>query len=243
MSHPDDETLNAVLDGETGPEERAHVEGCAACGGRLEQLRRAAALTATPVPAVDELRREAAIRGALALHDGRRATRPRPPAWAWSAVAAAAVVLVGAIALGQSGGGDQVASPGTATEADADALATAGEAGGGDASAGATESAPAADESITMAAPPGQLGELRGADLTAVLGPHLEPGQPVAEEGTVPCDTEARRDLTEDSALIFSGSGTYDGEPVTVVVFEAPDGQRTARLLDAGCGLVLSQAV
>ena len=250
MSHPDDETLNAVLDGETGPEERAHVEGCQDCAARLDQLRRAAALVATPVPAVDELRREAAVRQALTVYDGRRSSRQGPPRWAWSAVAAAAVVLVTAIALGQSGDGrddDRVAARDTAENADDETFAAGGDASAG---AGATdvagESAPLADDaqqSITMAAPANDLGELRDADLAEVLRPHLESGEGRLEEAGPPCDTEARRDLTDGAQLVFVGKGTYDGQPVSVLVFEAPDGKRVARVLDEGCGLLVSQEV
>ena len=243
MTHPDDETLTAVLDGETGPDDRAHVEGCAECDNRLEQLRRAAALAGTPVPALDELRREAVIRRALAVHDGRRASRSRPPAWAWSAVAAAAVVLVAGIAIGQSGGGDggdgddRVASAPEAA-VDADAFSTG--ASEGDGSGGE-----AADESMAMAAPAGgDLGELAGADLAAVLAPYLErppaAGDDLAEP---PCHREAAADVGPGAQDIwFVGSGTFEGRPVTVIVLGGRDG-RHARVLDQSCAVVLRAEV
>ena len=50
MSHPtDDELADLALDETVDPGVRAHVAGCATCSESVEQLRRAARLTATPV--------------------------------------------------------------------------------------------------------------------------------------------------------------------------------------------------
>ena len=62
-AHPDDERLSAALDG-LDDQAAAHATDCAPCGGRLEELRRAAALAATPVDPPASEHRDAAIAAA-----------------------------------------------------------------------------------------------------------------------------------------------------------------------------------
>lgn len=87
-SHPSDEVLSAHLDGHA-PEVVEHVTTCSTCLARLDGLRRAATLVATPPPRPDAATRDDAIARAL---DDATTSRPRRLVL----VAAAAAVVVGA---------------------------------------------------------------------------------------------------------------------------------------------------
>jgi hypothetical protein len=75
--HPSQEDLSALLDGE--PRASAHVETCAACQTRVDQLRAAAAAVAAPVALPDPATRDAAIaRAVAAAGSPARLGRSRP---------------------------------------------------------------------------------------------------------------------------------------------------------------------
>ena len=75
--HPSEEDLSALLDGEHGAS--AHVETCAACQTRVDQLRAAAAAVAAPVALPDPATRDAAIARAVAAAGApARLGRSRP---------------------------------------------------------------------------------------------------------------------------------------------------------------------
>lgn len=102
--HLDDETLNAVLDGEASEKDLSDIDACADCSGRLERLRAVACALAEPGPPADAARRRAAIGAALRAGEPELAPASTPtsrrrqwmsPAWA----AAAAVVVAGALAV------------------------------------------------------------------------------------------------------------------------------------------------
>ncbi|HVV35050.1 MAG TPA: hypothetical protein VHC63_00490 [Acidimicrobiales bacterium] len=135
MSHPSDEILSARLDGEAvAAADGAHIDGCAACRTRLDELR--AVTVALRAPMLPPARlREAAVASALVETTGaraavrRRLARRRPPATrparptrhtnAASAAAALAVAVgVGGWLVSQSGN-----SPATTTNARRAALA------------------------------------------------------------------------------------------------------------------------
>jgi negative regulator of sigma E activity len=63
--HLDDEALSAAVDGETTSEEQAHLDGCASCQERFDQLRSVALAVGTPVPGRPGAAAEAAILAAL----------------------------------------------------------------------------------------------------------------------------------------------------------------------------------
>ncbi len=64
-AHPDDETLNAVLDGEAAPAEAFHAHACSQCSIRLERFRRVAMDVGAPIKSVAIERRREAVTAAL----------------------------------------------------------------------------------------------------------------------------------------------------------------------------------
>ena len=115
-----DEELSAWLDGEQGPardaELRDHVGSCAACGARVEALRRVdARLAATPLPAVSEgLHARLAGRLEPAAEAGpARWAPPQRQRWLSAPVAGLALAAAAAVAvyLAVGGGRTPVAPP------------------------------------------------------------------------------------------------------------------------------------
>jgi len=136
---PDDELVNAVLDGEATPDERARVEGDPTLRARLEELRAVSDLVGSPPPSPDDAQRERAIAAAKAavgqqaevrtLPDRRRQEVPRFLATA----AAVLVLLLGAGFLvsrlgddDDSGAGDTAARLEEGGEESADSAAAGG---------------------------------------------------------------------------------------------------------------------
>lgn len=121
MSHATDETLSALLDGETvEPGDAAHLDDCEDCRERLQAFQRAAASLAEPVDLPKTHVRETALRNALVQAEGSRrawaatarraasaqAPRPRRRVSSLSAAAALIVALgVGSWAISQIGSG------------------------------------------------------------------------------------------------------------------------------------------
>ena len=244
--HLDDETLNAVLDGEATDGQRADAARCPECAARLARLGRVATALGAPVSPSDAHRRRAALDAALAAHDAGvtapssldvRRRRRLSPGWA----AAAAVVLAGALAvplvdgLGRNDEGRQQATVG-----DRDTTAAGGSAAEDDA---------LADQSAmpeTFAAPP-HLGEIDLAGLdelaatidrglpgrvpAAASGPEAAQRQELAADPA--CEEAARRRDPSLQRLAYAGEGTVAGRPAAVLAFEvAPAGAPpTVRLL------------
>src|SRR5207249_7902165 len=107
-THLDDETLSALIDGAAGggtddatpPAAAAtHLEGCARCARRRDELASArAALAAAPVEPLDDLARRRLVSGALA----QAAVTPAGSGAQWfrrhpALVGSAAAVLLGAL--------------------------------------------------------------------------------------------------------------------------------------------------
>lgn len=110
-SHLDEDALSAVIDGDGDGVGAAHLLECSACRERLEAMRAAAALVATPVE-LDPDQREATI--AAVLDSAPAAAVVTLPtrssrSWSWLAPAAAVAAVVGlmaSVAIGLGGGRD-----------------------------------------------------------------------------------------------------------------------------------------
>jgi hypothetical protein len=76
IAHLDDEALSAAIDGESTAEEQTHMDGCAACRERIDQLRMVASAVGTPVPSRPAAATDAAIMAALTATSEREAIRP-----------------------------------------------------------------------------------------------------------------------------------------------------------------------
>jgi len=96
-SHPDAETLSAFLDGEA-PEASEHVRTCAECRERLDVLARVRTAVASPAPAPDTTRKNAAIAAAVdAAAAAAGTTSARSPLWRLVAAAGVAAAVVGVV--------------------------------------------------------------------------------------------------------------------------------------------------
>jgi hypothetical protein len=183
--HPSEEDLSALLDGERGAS--AHVEACAACQTRVDQLRAAAVAVGAPVALPDRATRDAAIARAVAAATlpararsrERWIVRARRPLLAGgaalTAVAAAAAFFV--FAGSNKEGSKQVALK-NKLGAPAPSSTTGGLAYtvGGYGAAGSAERPPARAAAGTGALPPqaslANLGDVPdGASLRARVGP------------------------------------------------------------------------
>src|SRR5437764_6234756 len=175
-THPDDEDLSALVDGESDPDVAGHVEGCQQCAARVDTLRRvAAAVGRAPAPA-SAAGREAALAAALAeagqqpdapvveIHDyARRRRTPRPfPGWLAAAAVVLALVIAVPLLVRNTSGSQRSAkstalTPARSPSEPADSRATAG------ATAGNAASAPSASAPV-----PGTLaisGPVAGGDI------------------------------------------------------------------------------
>jgi hypothetical protein len=100
MTHPDEGTLQALLDGELRPDERAgverHVAGCPPCAAELESLRGAAALFAGAILKDDV---PVDVDQALWRFEGRRRRPAVARRFAGGAMGRAAVLLLASAAV------------------------------------------------------------------------------------------------------------------------------------------------
>jgi hypothetical protein len=225
--HPDDEALSAHLDGEPA-EPRGHVEGCAACTARLEQLRRVRAAIGAPVPPPPAWQRDTAVSRALDAADRRGGSGRRLATWA-GGVAAATLLLLGA-AFGLSQLSNQGGSNAELTQTGASTTTGRGEAA-----------------AATAVAELGDLGALTDtAALRAVVQPtlaQLTADAPTAERATPGAAQQfaagdsarlgkaARRCVDAARALdpanvrpAAAGRATWQGTPAEVLVY-AVDGR------------------
>ncbi|HEV2809881.1 MAG TPA: hypothetical protein VGV93_05725 [Acidimicrobiales bacterium] len=244
--HLDDETLNAVLDGEATDDHRVDASGCPECAARLARLGHVATALGAPVSPSDADRRRAAIAAAVAAHDAG-VTAPPPlhlrrrrrvsPGWA----AAAAVVLAGALAVplvDGLGGNDEGREAATAGDRDITA------AGGS-----VDEEGALADQQATPEASGGgnQLGEIDLADLDELAATidrdrpsrdtpaaaRSEAVRPYEQAADPVCEEVARQRDPSLQALAFAAQGSVTGRPAVVLAFEvtAPGTPSTIRLL------------
>lgn len=242
--HPGDDALSALLDGEATLEEALHVEGCAACSARIDELRRAANLIGGPVAPVDDEPREAAIAAALAARVvSLEHRRRRPPGWLLGAAAAVVLALGLFPLLGRDNDHDQVATRELAKEAD-----------------DADEGAAAAEDSTTAFRAPGpvdagDLGTVADDELrdrvteallapTAAAGGEAAPATTQADATSAPtCEAEIRATDTSAGALRLTARATVGTRAVRVLAFEAPGAEgavlRVYVVADGDCGAVL----
>jgi hypothetical protein len=243
--HLDDDALSATLDGEATPDEHAHVEGCAECRARVQELRRAANAIGTPLAAVDPARRDAAIAAALLAQPTLLASRRRqPPGWLLGA--AAAVIALGILVPlvnRATGSGDSGADQASSS---ARSLSKATESQ----DSAATGAAP-----LFAAAPP-DLGviaseaDLRERVLEALQPPATDVAAPSsttsaasgASNAADPCEGRLTADDATLGALRLDARATIDGTPGRVLVFEVRDDPATLHALGLtdGCDVLRS---
>ncbi len=246
--HLDDETLNAVLDGEASPEEGTDAAGCGQCSARLRRLAEVAEAVATSIPSPDAARRRAMID--VALQAGKPdvadppilASRRRQrvaPAW----LAAAAVIAVGALAvplLDDLGGLDQAEEQATVADAPDD---TDTDGASGDAALADQQAKPGEERSggnlgaidvnslDELSASLGQdYAQRQPLDLSAPgAAPAAEAARPDAEDqpggadgGELgqPCAEAARQRDGSLREVIYTAEATVDGRPAIVLAFE-----------------------
>lgn len=238
--HLDDETLNAVLDGEATSDQRADAARCPECAARLARLGQVATELGAPVSPSDPDRRRAALDAALAAHDAGVTApssldvRRRRLSSGWAA--AAAVVLAGALAVplvDGLGGNDQGREAATAGDRESTA------AGGSVAEDGSLADQDAMPEASP--APP-HLGEIDLAGLEELAasiargvpqplssdpGPAPAASRTEADAGALEqsCEPAARRRDPSLQRLVYAGEGTVTGRPAVVLGFAvAPAG-------------------
>lgn len=251
--HLDDEAISAYLDGEATPEEAAHVEACGGCAARADELRRAANLIGSPVPAVADERREAAIAAALdarVLSLEHRRRRP-PPAWLLGA-AAVVVLALGLLPLLARDGGDDAQDT-----AAGDAATSALEAPAAD--GGAEEDAATMFRATPAPVDAGDLGPLDDDEIqdrvtAALLAPVPESvGQTEADEsattavpsapGPATCEDALRAAAPEAGTLRLTARATVEGRAAQLLAFEVPGPDalqlRVYVVADGDCDTVL----
>ena len=258
-THLDDEALSAVLDGVGTDDDARHVEGCGSCSARLEAVRAVAAAVAAPVPSPGPERLDAAVAAALSAQNVvplsvARAAR-RPPAWLGAAAGIAAVLAVGGL-LSRAADDGGASRDEVAASDGADSAATGAAEESGDDMA-TLESDATADAPVASSLAGSELGELRGVDLRAVVEDRqVQRGaapptttatadgdaEGVAGGGTsgstfVPCESELRAGDPSLGAVAFTGEGTWDGEPVAVIVFDVGTERRAFVTAGDGCAV------
>ena len=225
--HLDDDALSATLDGEATPDEHAHVEACAACRARVDELRAAANAIGTPLAAVEVARRDEAIAAALlALPTPLAARRRRqPPGWVLGA--AAAVVALGILVplVNRSSGSSRDDST-TSAAADSGARSKAFQAPEAQDSSGAAGASPLfATDSAADLGPIISDDELRDRVLQALRtpAPAVPTSTTAATASTVadPCIAELTGKDATLGALRLDARATIDGTPGRVLVFDA----------------------
>lgn len=255
MSHPDDEFLSALLDGEVPPGDVAHVDGCDDCQTRLGELRGASTLIASAVSLPPAHLREAALATALRSLDEPASIAPAPRRM--NALSAAAVLLValavGGLLITQLG-----RSPDrTANTSDSGSLA---QALGSTTVGRADKSAAADDASSTLAAPSAEMsaagtagGGTAGAYNAGELGSVSAIDELIrrASADLDHPDTD-RFDHTVDEpspcpvdvagTALWQATLTFNGEAAVAEAVETENGRVMRILRRADCSLLASQS-
>jgi hypothetical protein len=231
IDHLDDVALSASLDDEATVEERAHLEGCPACGVRRDELAGAAAAVAAPVPAIDGARREAAIAAAVAARVVPLRRR-RPPAWALGAVAAAllAAVLVPLLRADE---------PGQQTALDTSSEQTE------------LRAAPEGLGEVSRAELPDRIRALvAGPDTAATAATPAIAADEAAgttarssAPGAAPCEVELRAREPGLAEVRATTSLVLDGRPGRLVVFAAASELRAYVVAEASCEVMTELTV
>ena len=233
-----DEALSALLDGELGAfaadhglteaEARERLEHWSGYPERLAALERGRAEVAAPVPPIDDLTRRRLIRNALPAADGIGATSNRS-GWSWlriSAAAAAALIVL-------AGLGAMLTSLGTGSDTNAKSSGTgsAAEVPRGNLGSIGDVTDPAAIRALVQ--PGAQKKPTATTDAAAAAG-ELSGGtaNDSTSSGTFSERADAQVDpkacaaqLAKARPVRFFATGTYRGQPVTVVGIES--GART----------------
>lgn len=232
MSDELDELLSAYLDGEATADEAARVEGDPGLQGRLDELRGAAALVATPVESLPAASADAMIEAAVAAHStvAPVVVLARRRRLLTVASIAAAVLVLGAIAIGVTRSRDSSKSTSfTAVGAPLSASVPTREATG--AGAGANDTSGAAAASSTV-----DLGDF--ADLDALLAAARQQSTP-APRAIAPADTAALAcPPPTDATVTQVATARVNGQPVEVRFVTASDGTSAIEVIDATCGLL-----
>lgn len=253
MSHPDDELLSALLDGEAPPGDVAHVDGCEQCSQRVGELRYATQVVAATVPVPPGHLREASL--AVALRTLDEPVR-RLPVRRFNGLSAAAVLLV-ALAVG----GLLVTQLGRAgtdrTADDASVAAGLGTSGGaadrssseaalssGDAAAGGSNdmslSAPA--ESTFAAAAPTDLGAVDDIAVVSQRSTDDLAGRDATTEATIATDTLVCPPDAANEPVIWQATLTYEGTPAVATVRTHSASTRITEIrARSGCAVLATQ--
>jgi hypothetical protein len=252
---PLDDLASAHLDGQTTDAEAARIAADPDLVARVERLAAARAAVRGSDGPIDDVRRDTSIAAALAAFDELPAApvtaiaarrRDRSSRRTLQLVGIAAAVILLALALPLLGrldsGSDDTAA--TTFEATGKAIDPSRDASAG--SGGAITTAARA------AASPSDLGSFHDlpaladavrAQVGAEASTPMLAGPTAAEDtaGTTPAATPPCSAQVEDAdgRLLYVALADLDGEPVVVIVREAPDGTRTLTVLDrAGCTTV-----
>ena len=234
MSDELDELLSAYLDGEATTDEAARVEGDPELQARLEELRGAAALVATPVESLSAARGDAMIEAAVAAQSTVAPVidLARRRRLLTVASIAAAVLVLGAIAIGVTRSRDSSKSTSfTAVGAPLSASVPTREATGAGAGAGANDTSGPAAASSTV-----DLGDF--AELDALLAAARQQST-TAPRAIAPADTAALAcPPPTDATVTQVATARVNGQPVEVRFVTASDGTSAIEIIDATCGLL-----
>lgn len=256
MSHPDDEVLSALLDGEAPPGDVAHVDGCGDCQARVAELRFAAESVARSVPIPPGHLREASL--AVALRAADQPVRTMPTLRRFNSGLSAAAVLVVALAvggllitqLGRDGGsatntqnGNASMAAGLATTVAGDRKAASESVSGGSADdfadSGATLSAPA--DSAMSSASVTDLGDVNDIDAVSKRSSDDLAGRD-ASGATLAPDTLACPPDAADEAVLWHATLTYKGTAAVATVRQHSAKTRITEIrAREGCSLLASQ--
>lgn len=260
---PRDELASAHLDGATGPDDAARVAADPELARRVDRLAAARdALRATADDRVDGARREAAVAAALAafteagpsVYDDAPSaaaaptplvrpsrSRPRTRTLQLVGIAAAAVLLALTVPLldrlGSDDRDDTASSSFDATGGSVDPSAEAS--AGGDGSGGGMALDTAEDAATLEVSSGPDLGAF--ADLDALRTAVRAQLQTKSSSTTAPAHATTSAASapscppTSEADVVYTARATVAGQPVTVVVREHEDGQRTLVVLDDAC--------
>lgn len=234
--HLDDQELSALVDGDATDVERAHLEACDICTGRLRAWRRAVGRLAE-VPVAPETSRDAAVRAAVASAEER--TRARRGVLPWVAAAAVVLAVAGGVAAGVEAGGSGhtptvAAGPAATTQTTVSRKTPK-----------ATGSA--ANKDLAQGRV-GQLGDIPGvaALVTSVrsalaegsLAPSAAANTPQSPAEFAPVSSCSPDSAAKGASVRYEARLTYEGKPAVVFVLSRTGGDEAVVLADPGCAVL-----